>query len=221
MKVAGILAGCGFMDGAEIQETVITLLALESRGIDVQWFAPNRKQHHVVDHTRGEEQSEARNILVESARIVRGEIQDLDKLEPKLYDGLILPGGFGVAKNLCSFAFEGAAMTVDPQVESLIKSFYALKKPMAFICIAPVLPAFIFGRAGIPVRVTIGDNADVAAAIQGWGATHQNTPPDSFCIDETHGIVSTGAWNCAERATQVEVGIHALAGAFHQMLEEA
>jgi enhancing lycopene biosynthesis protein 2 len=217
MVVAGILAGCGFMDGAEIQEVVITLLAFESRGIEVQWFAPNRMQHHVVKHTSGETETSKRNILEESARIVRGEIQDLKNLEPHRYDGLVFPGGFGVAKNLCSFAFDGASMSVDPLIAHLIKNFYASKKPMAFICIAPVLAAFVLGQAGLPVRLSIGDNVDVAKAIEGWGAEHVNTRPEDCCVDKTHRIVSTGAWNCAQKATQVEQGIHALAEAYKEM----
>lgn len=61
-KVAVILSGCGVYDGAEIHESVITLLRLSQRGAEAQCFAPNIAQHHVVNHLTGEEMPESRNV---------------------------------------------------------------------------------------------------------------------------------------------------------------
>lgn len=126
-KVAVILSGCGVYDGAEIHESVITLLRLSQRGAQVQCFAPDIAQHHVVNHLTGEEMAESRNVLVESARIARGDVKDVRDAKVEDFDALVVPGGFGAAKNLSDFAFKGDQCEVQPDVLALAKAFAAAK----------------------------------------------------------------------------------------------
>lgn len=218
-RIAGVLAGCGVYDGAEIQEAVIVLLAFARRGVAVDWFAPDMEQAHVVDHLAGQPAAgERRNVLVESARIVRGAVRPLVELDAGAYDGLVLPGGFGAAKNLCSYAFEGAAMSVLPGLEKLVLDFHRAHKAMGFVCIAPVIAARVLGAAGRYPLVTIGDDAGTAKDIQGWGASHEIQPADGVCVDPGNRLVSTPAWNAAVEPLQVERGIEALAERLTAML---
>lgn len=168
-KVAVILSGCGVYDGAEIHESVITLLRLSQRGAEAQCFAPNIAQHHVVNHLTGEEMPESRNVLVESARIARGEVKDLREARAEDYDALIVPGGFGAAKNLSDFAINGAQCQVQPDVLALAKAFAEAGKPVGLICIAPAMAAKIYGAG---VQCTIGNDADTADALKQMGAEH-------------------------------------------------
>lgn len=165
-KVAVILSGCGVYDGAEIHESVITLLRLSQRGAEAQCFAPNIAQHHVVNHLTGEEMPESRNVLVESARIARGEVKDLREARAEDYDALIVPGGFGAAKNLSDFAINGAQCQVQPDVLALAKAFAEAGKPVGLICIAPAMAAKIYGAG---VQCTIGNDADTADALKQMG----------------------------------------------------
>ena len=140
-KVAVLLAGCGHLDGAEVREAVLTLLALDQHGATFQCLAPNADQFHVVNHVSGQPEAGAvRNILEESSRIARvGQCLDLAQAKVEDYDALVMPGGFGVAKNHCSFAFKGAEGDVRPDVASFVRGFFDAKKPVGAICIAPAL----------------------------------------------------------------------------------
>ena len=138
-KVAVILSGCGVYDGAEIHESVITLLRLDQRGAIVQCFAPNVAQLHVINHLTGEEMPESRNVLVESARIARGEIKDIREARAEDFDALIVPGGFGSAKNLSSFASEGSACSVQADVLAVAEAFAEAGKPVGLMCITPAI----------------------------------------------------------------------------------
>lgn len=191
-KFAVILAGCGFLDGAEIRESVLTLLALDTEGATYEIFAPNKNQHHVINHLKGEEEKSQRNILEESARIARGKIRDLNDINCENFDALIFPGGYGVAKNLCEFAFKGAAGSVDSQVRATIEAFYQAKKPIGGICIAPALLALTLGQYGI--EVTIGNHEETAAEINKTGAKHSNRSVENICVDASHKIVTTPAY---------------------------
>lgn len=165
-KVAVILSGCGVYDGAEIHESVITLLRLDQRGAKVQCFAPDIAQLHVINHLTGEQMPETRNVLVESARIARGEIKDVREAKVEDFDALIIPGGFGAAKNLSSFATEGAACTVQADVLCLAEAFAEAGKPIGLMCISPAIAAKIYGPG---VICTIGSDADTAAAVTKMG----------------------------------------------------
>lgn len=191
-KVAVLLAGCGYLDGAEIREAVLTLLNLDISGAEVSIFSPDRVQHHVVDHTQGSEAKEERNILTESARIARGKIQRLAELNVNDFDALIMPGGFGVAKNLCTFAFEGSAGRVDELVKEKIVGFSDQKKPIGAICISPALVALCLGDKG--VKLTIGNDKETASEIEKLGAKHVDCPVDNCIVDYDHKVVSTPAY---------------------------
>ena len=141
-RVAVVLSGCGVYDGAEINEAVLTLLCLEQQGASYQCIAPDIPQMHVINHLTGEPvQGESRNVLVEAARIARGNIQDLAKARVDDFDALLVPGGFGAAKNLSDFAVVGAGMTVQPDFLKLAREFHQRGKPIGLICIAPVMAA--------------------------------------------------------------------------------
>ena len=116
------------------------------KGCSYEIFAPDINQHHVINHITGEEMDETRNVLVESARIARGSIHDLKKFNPADFDGLLFPGGFGAAKNLSTWAFDGADATVLPEVEDAIRGMVSLKKPVGAICISPVILAKVLGE---------------------------------------------------------------------------
>ncbi len=206
-KVAVILSGCGVYDGAEIYESVITLLRLDQRGVEVQCFAPNIAQHHVINHLTGEEMPETRNVLVEAARIARGEIADVREANAEDFDALIVPGGFGAAKNLSDFALNGAQLTVQPEVLALAQAFAAAQKPIGLICIAPALAAKIFGPG---VICTIGNDADTAAALSEMGAQHEDCAVDDIVEDENNKLVTTPAYMLAKSISEAASGINKL-----------
>jgi enhancing lycopene biosynthesis protein 2 len=206
-KVAVILSGCGVYDGAEIHESVLTLLRLDQRGAQVQCFAPNIPQLHVVDHLSGDEMSESRNVLVESARIARGKIKDLREAKAEDFDALIVPGGFGAAKNLSDFAVSGAQCTVNPEVLRVVQGFASAGKPVGLMCIAPAMAAKIYGAG---VVCTIGTDADTAAALGQMGAEHQDCPVEDIIVDERRKLVTTPAYMLAESISQAASGINKL-----------
>jgi len=211
-RVGVVLAGCGFLDGAEIHEATCTLLSLDRRGATLVAAAPDVEQMHVVDHLRqAPAEGEQRNVLAESARIVRGKIRDLAELSANDVDALVFPGGFGAAKNLCSFAVEGRGMRVLPEVERIVHEMRAASKPMGFICISPVIAARLLGGEG--VKVTIGNDADTAAAIASWGARHVECKVDEIAIDERLKVVSTPAYMLGPWIGAVATGIDKLVSA--------
>jgi len=207
-KVAVILSGSGFLDGAEIQESVITLLTLDRAGVDYQCMAPDIEQMHVVNHLTGEvSEGESRNVLVEAARIARMKVIDIALANPNDYDAVILPGGYGAAKNLSNFAVKGAESSVQEDVLQFTRAFAATGKPMGFVCIAPALIPHIYGA---DAKLTIGSDADTAAAITEMGGVHINCPVDDFVVDEERKLVSTPAYMLDERIGDVANGIEKL-----------
>jgi enhancing lycopene biosynthesis protein 2 len=208
-RVAVILSGCGVYDGAEIHEAVLTLLALERAGAQAICAAPNIAQREVINHHNGSNQDdEFRNVLEESARIARGKIKQLSELQTKDLDALVFVGGFGVAKNLSSFASDGAEYDVDPMVRDLIEEAHLAGKPMGFMCIAPILAAAVLGSKQI--TLTIGQDPGTAAKIEGRGAIHKPCKPDAAVTDRTHKIVSTPAYMEAKSLLEAEAGINKL-----------
>ncbi|WP_335944647.1 isoprenoid biosynthesis glyoxalase ElbB [Pseudomonas sp. G166] len=206
-KIAVILSGCGVYDGAEIHESVITLLRLDQRGAQVQCFAPNIAQLHVINHLTGEEMPESRNVLVESARIARGNVKDLRDAKAEDFDALIVPGGFGSAKNLSNFAVEGAGCSVQPQVLALAEAFAEAGKPVGLICISPALAAKIYGPG---VVCTIGNDADTAAAVVKMGGTHEDCAVTDIVEDTARKLVSTPAYMLARNISEAASGINKL-----------
>lgn len=205
-KVAVVLSGCGVYDGSEIYESTLTLLALSQKGVEVRCYAPDRKQHHVIHHGKGEEMNEQeRSVLIESCRLARGEVHPLTELAAENYDALIFPGGFGAAKNLCDFAFKGAECQVEPEVERVLKDFHEAGKPIGLLCIAPVLAAKVFGGKG--VTLTIGNDEETAAAVEAMGAKHETQPVTGVCVDETNKIVTSPAYMLGQTIAEVHDGI--------------
>lgn len=204
-KVAVILSGCGVYDGAEIHESVITLLRLDQRGALVQCFAPNVAQLHVINHLTGEEMPESRNVLVESARIVRGDIKDIREAKVEDFDALIVPGGFGAAKNLSSFATEGSACSVQADVLALAEAFAEAGKPVGLMCISPAIAAKIYGPG---VICTIGKDPETAAAVTKMGATHQECEVTDIVEDKARKLVSTPAYMLAKSISEAASGIN-------------
>jgi enhancing lycopene biosynthesis protein 2 len=208
-KVAVILSGCGVYDGSEIHESVLTLLALDQAGATVQCVAPDITQKQVIDHTKGQEMfDEDRNVMIEAARISRGDILPLDSAQAKAFDAFIFVGGFGVAKNLSSYAFDGLDYDADPGVVDLIQAAHAAGKPQGFMCIAPILAARALGANG--VQLTIGNDPDTASALEAKGATHLECAVDSVVVDEVNRIISTPAYMLAKSISEAEAGINKL-----------
>ena len=204
-----ILSGCGVYDGSEIHEEVITLLNLQRRNVRVRFFAPDIAQNGTVNHLDGTPQ-QARNVLAESARIARGDIAPLSEFSADDFDMLLFPGGFGAAKNLSDFAAKGADMSVLPQVDSAVKSMLAAGKPLGFVCIAPVIAAKSVGSG---VKLTIGNDAQTAAAIEKLGAKHVECPADGFVADKEKNVFSTPAYMLANNTVAIDAGVGAMVGA--------
>lgn len=206
-KVGIVLSGCGVYDGSEIHEAVCTMLALNQAGVEYQCMAPNAPQLHVIDHLKGKPvPGETRNVLAESARIARGKVIALGDVKVEDYDALFFPGGFGAAKNLCTFAVEGASCNVQPDVARVIREAHAAGKPLCFICIAPVIAAKVLGKA-TGVKLTIGDEAETATAINQMGASHAVCPVREAVVDQQHKVVSTPAYMKAGGIAEVYDGV--------------
>lgn len=204
-KVAVVLSGCGVYDGAEINEAVLTLLSLEQQGASYQCFAPDREQMHVINHLTGEPVAgESRNVLVEAARIARGNIKPLTEARVADFDALVVPGGFGAAKNLCDFAVAGAQMTVQADFLALARDFHQAGKPIGLICIAPVMSAAICGEGS---RCTIGTETEVAAAIEAMGGEHLECPVSEARVDTEKKLVTTPAYMLAGSVSEAYAGI--------------
>ncbi|HJV23184.1 MAG TPA: isoprenoid biosynthesis glyoxalase ElbB [Holophagaceae bacterium] len=208
--VAVLLAGSGHLDGSEIREAVLALLALDQHGARTQCIAPNADQHHVVDHLTGRESAgQRRNMLSEAGRIARGEVLDLAQAQAADFDALVIPGGFGVAKNLCTFAFKGAQGEVRPDVVAFLKAFLEAGKPVGAICIAPALLAMTLAKLGRKGTLTIGNDEGAAGAIESLGSTHQrHDSPRGIAVDEALNLVTTPAYMFGDaRLSDIYTGI--------------
>ncbi len=220
-NVGVLLSGCGFLDGSEISEAVLTLLALDRRGAAVTCIAPRGPQASVVDHARGEAVAGAsRDVLVEAARIARGRIRDLAEVKATQVDALVMPGGFGAAKNLCDFASRGAGAVAHPEVARLLRELHAAKKPIGAICIAPALVACVLGRSAAPL-LTVGEDGEAAAAITKMGAKHRVSPVTDCVVDEQNRIVTTPAYMCDARLGDIATGIDKLVAVVLAMVPAA
>lgn len=211
---AVILSGCGHQDGAEIHEATLTLWAIHKNGAEFQCYAPDIKQHHVLNHITGQEMNEQRNVLIESARIARGKIAALATFNPDSADALIIPGGFGAAKNLSSYAFDGAKCTVNNDVAAAIVSMHKAGKPIGALCIAPVILAKVLGK-GI---LTIGQDEATAENLVAMGAQHQQTMQGEIAIDRENKIVTTPCYMLNSRVDQIGEGADNLVKAMLEMM---
>jgi len=189
-NVAVLLAGCGHLDGAEVREAVLTLLALDQHGAAFRCIAPNAGQRHVVDHATGKAaDGQARNILEEASRIARaGQCLDLAAARAEDFDALMLPGGFGVAKNLCTFAFDGPRASVRKDVADFTMAFFNAKKPVGAICISPALVAVLLSASGLGARLTLGSGQGTKDAMDALGHEH-------IAVEDARGVVTDRARN--------------------------
>ncbi|MCK4509511.1 MAG: isoprenoid biosynthesis glyoxalase ElbB [Desulfuromonadales bacterium] len=219
-RIGVILSGCGVYDGSEIHEAVITLLAIDRAGAEAVCMAPDIPQLHVINHLVGEPaEGESRNVLVESARIARGNIKDLSTVQVTDIDALILPGGFGAAKNLCDFAVAGPDCSVNSDVARLIKEMYAAKKPIAAVCIAPAVLSKVLGGDKISHQLTIGTDQETAEALNKMGSEHISCPVEEFVIDRENRIVTSPAYMLAGRISEAAEGIEKTVQALIGMIE--
>lgn len=208
MKIGVLLAGCGVFDGAEIHEATLTLYFLDKAGVEAVVMAPDIPQKEVINHLTGEPMNEKRNVLVEAARIARGNIKNIDEIKAEDIDGLIMPGGYGVAKNFSDFLEKGADATVIPQVKRLLVDLLKAGKPIGAICISPVIVAAALKEA--KPTVTIGTDIDVAKVIEDMGARHLSCPVSEMVVDEENKIVSTPAYMLGRSIKEVAEGIEKL-----------
>ena len=206
-KVAVILAGCGRLDGSEIHESVLTLLSLMQHGASYQCFSLNLAQTKVVNHLNNQATDETRNMLIESARIARGDVKELNTLNSAEFDALVIPGGDGTAHNLFNLAEKGENYSVNPEVAAICRNFTLQNKPVAYICIAPAMIPAIYD---FPVNLTIGNNKAIAELLNKRGAIHHNHNVNEICTDEKYKIVSTPAYMLATNILEAYQGINKL-----------
>jgi enhancing lycopene biosynthesis protein 2 len=207
-RVGVVLSGCGVFDGAEIHEAALTLFFLDRAGAEIICMAPNVDQMDVVNHIKGEAVGEKRNVLIESSRIARGIIKDIKDVTSGDLDALVFPGGFGAAKNLCDFAVKGPSCSVNPEVERLIKDMHVAKKPIGFICIAPVIAAKVLGSFN--PQLTIGNDPGTAEAIEKMGGKHLVSTVDNIVVDAKNKVVTTPAYMLGPTISKVALGIEKL-----------
>ncbi|MBN2320521.1 MAG: isoprenoid biosynthesis glyoxalase ElbB [Acidobacteria bacterium] len=208
-KIGVLLAGCGVKDGSEIHEATLSLYFLSKHDAEIVCMAPNKTQADVVNHVSEEAMGETRNVMIEAARIARGDIRDVGTVTGDEIDGIIIPGGFGAAKNLCTFASEGADCSADEDVSNLLQALYAARKPIGALCIAPTLLAQIFGKS-LSVELTIGSDPETASALEKMGAKHTNAKVDEIVVDGKNRIVTTPCYMLAQSIKEVGDGVEKL-----------
>jgi enhancing lycopene biosynthesis protein 2 len=202
MKFAVILSGSGVYDGSEIHEATFTLWAIDKNGSSYQCFAPDIEQHHVINHITGEELHEKRNVLIESARIARGNIKPLSELKSTDYDAVVFPGGFGMAKNLSTLAFDGANCTVNKEVERVVLDMVSNNKPIGALCISPAIIAKVLKGA----EVTIGNDKNTTEAIENMGGKHIVKSHGEVTIDKKYKLVTTPCYMLDATISQIAEG---------------
>lgn len=222
MKIGVLLSGCGVYDGAEIQEAVLTLLAIEEIDAEAICISIDREQHHVVNHLTGEEMKESRNMLVESARIARGNIKEIRDVDPGELDALVIPGGFGSAKNFTTWAFSGPDGEILPEVKLLLINLMNIGKPIAGLCVSPVVLAKAMEGSKYAPIMTIGTDLepspyDIKAFVTGLEKTGMATEMRSvreISVDKTNRIVTAPCYmmdaNISEIRKNIRSAIEAL-----------
>ena len=215
-KIGVVLSGCGVNDGSEIHESVITMLELDRAGAEMVLMAPNIDQLHVINHATGEEMEDSRNVLIESARISRGNIEDIAGVTSENLDALIFPGGFGVAKNLSDYAMAGMECSINPDVLRLSREVHNDGKPIGVICIAPAIMAKILAGE---TELTIGFDEHTASDIDAMGAKHVLCPVDEIVVDKEKKVVSTPAYMEAQSIKQAASGIEKLVAEILNMIK--
>ena len=225
-KIGVLLSGCGVYDGSEIQESVFTLLSIAENGGDALCMAPNKDQHHVLDHTTGNEMEENRNMLVEAARIARGDIKDLSQVSVDDMNALIIPGGFGAAKNLTKWAFSGQEGEIDESVKSVIHAMVSAGKPVVGLCMGPTVIAKALEGTDVHARLTVGTDAEespyeIGAISQGMeavGAVAEMKTKAEISIDENNRIITAPCYMMEANVLDVRNNIKQAVDALFRML---
>lgn len=215
-KIGVLLAGCGVKDGSEIHEATLTLYFLDKQGAEAVCLAPDKDQLDVVNHVAGTPSTEKRNVMVEAARIARGSIVDLKTVRASDLDAIIIPGGFGAAKNLCTFATEGANCEVDRDVAKLLREMHREKKPIGALCIAPAVVARLFGAEMAP-ELTIGTDPGTASALEKMGAKHKAAGVNEIVVDNRNRMVTTPCYMLAQSIKDVGDGAEKLVAKIMEM----
>lgn len=220
-QFAVVLSGCGVFDGTEIHEAVLTMLAIDEAGADYQCFAPNTWQARTIDHFTGHAAAIAgdednRNVLAESARIARGQIKDLKEFNAKDYDAIVFPGGFGAALNWCDFAVKASDCEVNSEVRRAVEESYKEGLVIGAMCIAPTMIAKILGKHNI--KLTIGNDAKVAAGLQKMGAEHENKAATEVSVDDENKIVTTPCYMLATSIKDIAAGTRNLVNEMIELL---
>lgn len=215
-RIGVLLAGCGVMDGSEIHEATLTLYFLDKQGAEAICMAPNKDQLDVVDHNTEKPVAEKRNVLIEAARIARGKIADVESIKADALDAIIIPGGFGAAKNLCTFAKDGVSCRVDANVARLLQEMRRKNKPIGALCIAPTVLARLFGEEFAP-EMTIGTDAGTASALEKMGARHTRATVDEIVTDSKNKIVTTPCYMLAQSIKDVGNGVQKLVAKILEM----
>lgn len=215
-KVAMVLSGSGHLDGSEIRETVITMLEIENCGLAYDLFAPDIDQTEVINHLTGAKMPETRNVLVESARLARGKISDINKLDIAKYDALFLPGGYGAAKNLSNIAIKGANGSVNQDLVKIISGFLDQNKPIAAMCIAPAVLVLAASKTRKDIVVTVGD--DEPNLIESLGGKNETKTASEFCVDYKNKIVTCPAYMLTEPLSEVAKGIKKVVATIAEMI---
>ena len=206
-SIAVILTGCGVFDGSEIHESVLTILALDKNNAEIHFFAPDDEQSTVINHLNGELKTEKRNQMEESSRISRGKIAPLSSADASKLDALIIPGGFGAAKNLCNFAIKGSECEINKELLSLVQQMHQQKKPLGLMCIAPVMLPKMLNTS---VELTIGNDSETIAQIVKMGGKHIECTVDNIVVDENNKVVTTPAYMLAQSISEANTGINKL-----------
>lgn len=202
MKVAVILSGCGHLDGSEIHEATLSLWALSKYDISYECFAPNKEQFHVMNHLTRQEVEEKRNVLVEAARIARGNIKPLSELNVCEFSALVMPGGYGAAKNLFTYAYDGKNFSVDKDIENKIIKFHEESKPIVALCISPLMLAKV-----LKAKVTMGNDKETSDIVNFVGGTSENKNFDEICFDNNNKIITTACYMLQANPYQISLGI--------------
>jgi len=215
MNIGVLLSGNGVYDGAEIQEAVLTLLAIDEMGWNAVCISVDKPQHHVINHLSGEVMDESRNMLVEAARIARGQITPIDSISPADIDALVIPGGFGSAKNFTSWAFDGPESTILPEVKLLLVNLVNVGKPIVALCVSPVVVAKAFEGSSIHPTLSLGSGSESSPydinsfneGLRATGAIAQERTIREVLIDPTNRIICAPCYMMDARITEINANI--------------
>ncbi|PWL27151.1 MAG: isoprenoid biosynthesis protein ElbB [Fluviicola sp. XM-24bin1] len=226
MKIGVLLSGCGVYDGAEIHEATLTLLSIAEIGAEAVCLSVDRDQHHVVNHTNGEEMNEKRNMLVEAARIARGNISNINEVNPADIDGLVIPGGFGSAKNFTSWAFEGPDGSILPEVKLLIVNMLNVGKPVAALCVSPVVMAKALEGSDIKPNMTIGSDQEespydipgFSGGLEATGATTEMKTVREILVDAENKIITAPCYMMESNILDVRKNVRSAVEALRDLV---